>query len=362
MDSYEFAENVVRHVIGYHSNIGGETMDDACIEIEMRESEATQLCDSKQVEDAQFESADGIIKVDALVPIADGTSPLTVIEKFIITGKQSSLHFDQEELVDGTIASEFDTSTAFNGIDSDDRVVPQNVDYSVNWNTELENDDRGNEELHECKTIVDGSTASTLIDMSLNEINSSAETSVEALAFKVSEIPSVLDGSLAGDEGFDPLGFSKSKNTLYWMREAEVKHARIAMLAAVGWPISELWHREIAELFNLQSILAGPNGDRAPSVLNGGLSNVWATGMLIMSIIIAGYLETKAMNRGEVFWGNEKSEGYVPGSLGFDPLNLYNLRNSKKSMELAEIKNGRLAMIAIAVYILQEIITGAPIV
>ena len=25
-----------------------------------------------------------------------------------------------------------------------------------------------------------------------------------------------------------------------WMREAEVKHSRLAMLAAAGWPISEL--------------------------------------------------------------------------------------------------------------------------
>jgi hypothetical protein len=28
--------------------------------------------------------------------------------------------------------------------------------------------------------------------------------------------PLALDGSLAGDVGFDPLGFSKSKKTLFW--------------------------------------------------------------------------------------------------------------------------------------------------
>lgn len=47
--------------------------------------------------------------------------------------------------------------------------------------------------------------------------------------------PLILDGTLAGDVGFDPLGFAKSSKTLYWMREAEVKHGRLAMLAAVGW-------------------------------------------------------------------------------------------------------------------------------
>ena len=47
--------------------------------------------------------------------------------------------------------------------------------------------------------------------------------------------PLLLDGTIPGDVGFDPLGFIKSEKTLYWMREAEVKHARLAMLGAVGW-------------------------------------------------------------------------------------------------------------------------------
>lgn len=172
--------------------------------------------------------------------------------------------------------------------------------------------------------------------------------------------PMALDGSLAGDVGFDPLGFSKSKKTLFWMREAENKHGRLAMLAAIGWPLSELWHKDIAKTFNLESILA--DGDRAPSLLNGGLSSPWASGMLIMSIIIAGYLESKAMNSGEVFWNVEKPDNYIPGSLGFDPLNLYNVKGNKKTMETAEIKNGRLAMIAISAYVFQEFATGLPVV
>eukprot|EP00597_Dinobryon_sp_UTEXLB2267_P004209 CAMPEP_0170065184 /NCGR_PEP_ID=MMETSP0019_2-20121128/5365_1 /TAXON_ID=98059 /ORGANISM="Dinobryon sp., Strain UTEXLB2267" /LENGTH=240 /DNA_ID=CAMNT_0010271987 /DNA_START=31 /DNA_END=753 /DNA_ORIENTATION=+ len=172
--------------------------------------------------------------------------------------------------------------------------------------------------------------------------------------------PLILDGTLAGDVGFDPIGFAKSTKTLYWMREAEVKHGRLAMLAAVGWPLSELWHKELASLFRLDSILA--SSDRAPSLLNGGLSNVWVTGMLMMSIIIAGYLEGNAMNSGEVFWGADKPVGYVPGTLGFDPLNLYKVRGNKNIMETAEIKNGRLAMIAITAYVFQEFATGIPVV
>jgi hypothetical protein len=172
--------------------------------------------------------------------------------------------------------------------------------------------------------------------------------------------PKLLDGSLAADVGFDPFGLAKTKNGLYWMREAEVKHGRLAMLAAVGWPLSELWHKEIASLFGMESILAA--GDRAPSLLNGGLSNSWATAMLMMSIIIGGILEGKSMNSGEIFWASEKPEGYVPGSFGFDPLNLYNARGDKKKMEATEIKNGRLAMIAITAYVFQEFVTKVPVV
>lgn len=38
--------------------------------------------------------------------------------------------------------------------------------------------------------------------------------------------PAYLDGTLAGDVGFDPFGFAKSESDLLNYREAEVKHAR----------------------------------------------------------------------------------------------------------------------------------------
>jgi len=167
--------------------------------------------------------------------------------------------------------------------------------------------------------------------------------------------PKVLDGSLPGDVGFDPLGFSKNRNTLLWMREAEIKHGRLAMLGAVGWPISELFHKQIAGVFGLESILA--SGDRAPSLLNGGLQSVYASGALMMSIMLAGYLEGKGMNDGAIFIGSEKPDNYTPGDLNFDPLNMYSERNA-----LCEVKNGRLAMIAMTAFAFQEATTGIPVV
>ena len=44
----------------------------------------------------------------------------------------------------------------------------------------------------------------------------------------------VLDGELAGDFGFDPLNFAQNKEALWDYREAEVKHARLAMLVRTG--------------------------------------------------------------------------------------------------------------------------------
>jgi light-harvesting complex I chlorophyll a/b binding protein 1 len=74
-----------------------------------------------------------------------------------------------------------------------------------------------------------------------------------ALPFAENGCPATLDGSLPGDVGFDPVGFSttpmasffdsktgaqNSMSDLKWLREAEITHGRIAQLAVVGflWP------------------------------------------------------------------------------------------------------------------------------
>ena len=81
--------------------------------------------------------------------------------------------------------------------------------------------------------------------------------------------PKLLDGSLPGDVGFDPFNFAGGdKASLMNMREAEVKHARLAMLAAVGWPLAELFDGKIASALGLESALTSSGA--SPSVLNGG--------------------------------------------------------------------------------------------
>jgi hypothetical protein len=134
----------------------------------------------------------------------------------------------------------------------------------------------------------------TKTDISSMYVKGERKAPRQAKWFPMLLSPTALDGSLAGDVGFDPLGFSQNKVSLYRFREAEIKHSRLAMLAAAGWPLSELWHKEIANVLGLDSILA--DAGRAPSVLNGGLSNAWILGAAVFSLAIGGLLESRSFS------------------------------------------------------------------
>ena len=134
----------------------------------------------------------------------------------------------------------------------------------------------------------------------------------------------VLDGSLAGDAGFDPLRISKDEKSLFFYRECEIKHARIAMLAALGWPFSELYHFTIAKYFGIDYVELASQG-RAPSVLNGGLDNVFILLTLGTFFAVGGVLEFEMMRqRREVpvnlrnFFNMWREDGWdIPGNYGF---------------------------------------------
>merc|ERR1711868_224936 len=94
----------------------------------------------------------------------------------------------------------------------------------------------------------------------------------------------------------------------------------------------------------------GTKDGRAPSLLNGGLSNVngvyWAA-----VVALAIYWESQGLDKQ---YG--KKDDYLPGMLGFDPLGA-----DSEGMRAAEITNGRVAMLAITVYAFEEALTKAPI-
>ena len=158
--------------------------------------------------------------------------------------------------------------------------------------------------------------------------------------------PAFLDGTLAGDVGFDPLGFAKSESDLMNYREAEIKHARLAMLAAAGWPLSELFDKKIAAALGMAPLL--DSTDRVPSLLNGGLGKVspvyWVGALGFAAIVeVLGSLRMK-------------SEKSIPGDFGLR-LGYPSEEAGQQRMQLAEIKNGRLAMIAIFGFAIQEFVS-----
>jgi hypothetical protein len=163
--------------------------------------------------------------------------------------------------------------------------------------------------------------------------------------------PALLNGSLPGDRGFDPFNFASDTDSLNWYRDAEIKHARLAMLATVGWPIAELTHKAFASQLDLESALASQ--DKAPSVLNGGLS-------LTNPLFWVGAISAAAALE---FIATKNEDTREPGDYGFDPLSLAgNNANEKFYMQEAEIFNGRLAMLAITGFVTQEFYTNMSVI
>ena len=49
----------------------------------------------------------------------------------------------------------------------------------------------------------------------------------------------------------------------------------LSVTSTVGWPASELYHYQLSQSIGMDSVLAAGGSGRAPSVLNGGLDNVY---------------------------------------------------------------------------------------
>jgi hypothetical protein len=185
-----------------------------------------------------------------------------------------------------------------------------------------------------------------------------------SIAMPMLKRPSKLDGTHAGDYGFDPLGLSESLD-LYTMMEAEIRHARLAMLAVIGWPLSEL----VAPNFMLQG-----SNHLAPSVLNGfNPVSFLAVAAVFAGLGFAEYKTALRINSVGTELGKKHAkdmEGVwkygVPGDYNFGPLNLYNAFGDgavgRKAMRELEISHGRWAMVAITAFAAWEALTGHAVV
>jgi len=165
--------------------------------------------------------------------------------------------------------------------------------------------------------------------------------------FNVRELPGVT----APLGFFDPLGFTNdaTEGKVRFYREVELKHGRVAMLAAVGFLLAEQFHP-----------LWGGNID-SPSYLafqQTGLQIAWPVVLLAIAIP-----ETPSVFSFNSPFGGEPWStrwDYEPGNLGFDPMKLKPADPKElKEMQNKELNNGRLAMLAAAGMIAQEFTTGA---
>ena len=148
--------------------------------------------------------------------------------------------------------------------------------------------------------------------------------------------PQKLKG-MVGDKGFDPLGLSDWV-PVEWLRESELKHGRVCMLAVVGFVATDLGFRLPGEMHQVASINAH---DMAVDM--GAMTQI---GIWIAVAECIGYLAILEMLDGS---------GRQPGDFGFDPLQIGGANDPE--MQLKELENGRLAMLAFSGIVTQAVLT-----
>mmetsp|Transcript_1286 Transcript_1286/g.2819 ORF Transcript_1286/g.2819 Transcript_1286/m.2819 type:complete len:313 (-) Transcript_1286:117-1055(-) len=173
------------------------------------------------------------------------------------------------------------------------------------------------------------------------------------------DIPSYLDGTLAGDYGFDPLGLG-ADGKINQYRVAEVIHARWAMLAIPGFVIPEalglpggVW-TETGKVF-----LDGETG--RPEFLE--FVPLFAA---IQIALMAGVEKFRSEGAGPAGFVPFKGKFDESAFNGLDPINpggpldFFNVAATPQDLaelKVKEIKNGRLAMIAALGCFLQAPVT-----
>jgi len=145
---------------------------------------------------------------------------------------------------------------------------------------------------------------------------------------------------------FDPFGFARGKkqNELVKLREAELKHSRWGMIAAVAIPVTEL-------VTHKQAIHVLDDADKITLTVFTTL-----VGAAELRSILLGW-ENPFTNSSNYF---VMKDDYQPGDLGFNIKKSF-LKKDESFMLNAELNNGRLAMIGTLGMIVQELVANKPI-
>eukprot|EP00930_Biecheleria_cincta_P034057 TRINITY_DN2356_c0_g1_i7.p1 TRINITY_DN2356_c0_g1~~TRINITY_DN2356_c0_g1_i7.p1 ORF type:complete len:505 (+),score=118.29 TRINITY_DN2356_c0_g1_i7:31-1545(+) len=168
------------------------------------------------------------------------------------------------------------------------------------------------------------------------------------------------DVEVGDGKPWDPFGFAKLYDRNFdfnyamtyphvqFMREAEIKHGRVAMLAYVGILAKSVvtipGYPDVMEWDKAYDVIMSGGGRTAAEI---GIAQIWLFCMV---------LEGKFFPA-DAWVGQMERE---PGDLGFDPLGFTKSPNfDMKAMQLKELKNGRLAMLAVAAFATALKVPGA---
>ena len=132
-------------------------------------------------------------------------------------------------------------------------------------------------------------------------------------------------------------------------REAEIRHGRLAMLAAVIWPMQELLDRIFI-----------PESFGSMTIIYGGTTLPFLPLLMTFFMLNLGYLDIYSSEIKE----NESGDAFLPGECFWDPLCIMEGApdSMKRNMQEREILNGRAGMIAVAAFMFEEAMTHRPII
>jgi hypothetical protein len=185
---------------------------------------------------------------------------------------------------------------------------------------------------------------------------------VQEIKVSVLDKAKSMAGVTAPLDFFDPAGFCTdiTEGKLCFYREVELKHGRVAMLAALGFLVGEQFHPLFGGNVDVPSYIAF---QETP------LQTFWPA--VVAAIAIPEVFSVFTFDSPAKEFATGKSDGSgeskfwvmktdrEPGDLGFDPLGL-KPTNPKdfREMQNKELNNGRLAMIAAAGMVAQELVSG----